>query len=191
MIKDLLGNRSLAGNSVIYYFCDYADPSTLELANVCRTFLKELYNTGGLCDRVLETLVETFKRNKQGLLERDAARLFLEAVKSSNGAYIVVDGIDECEEKSQLSLIDLLCSCTSLQQPTVKVFVTCRDEERPLRYLAKYNQLHLSVTSSENDIKLYISSAVRSSVERRDITLRDPALEGEIVSALIARAQGM
>ena len=73
----------------------------------------------------------------------------------------------------------------------MKVFVTCREEERPLRYLGGFEKIKLSATASADDITSYITSTIRLSIEVGDLTLRNSALEADIVSKLVAKAQGM
>ena len=191
MVRDLLVKSDNDTMDILYYFCDHADSQTLQPENLYRTLLKQLFHSGRLCEQVIEMVVRTFYKHANGPHERELAEMLHQAIKASAATYIVLDGLDECAENSQRSMVDQLCRFASFNQPSVKIFITCRDEERPLKYLHKFMHIHLSATAIEDDIKLYISGVVRSSVDSCDITLRDPALENEIVAKLTAKAQGM
>lgn len=191
VIQEQWESAPSTGHVIVYYFCDYAEPKSLQPSNVYRAILKQLFVQGILNEHLTGEIVEAFQRNAHGPHERQLAAFLLRGVKESQGVHILVDGLDECPEDAQRSIIELLLHLASLDLPSIKVLVTSREEERPLGYLQAFEQMHLSTSTSAHDIESFVSDTIETTLDSGEMTIRDMRLKDEVVSKLVAKAQGM
>lgn len=140
---------------------------------------------------IIDAIVLGFRKAAGGTHERELLSLCIKAISSCDKVTFVFDGLDECDDDSQRKLCDFLNRLTQFEQPRIKVLMTCREEEKPLKYLKRFRHLQLTIKASMADMESYVSSRIRFGVERNDIPLRDPSLEEEVVRALVSNAQGM
>jgi hypothetical protein len=85
----------------------------------------------------------------------------------------------------------LLESLINLGQPTVKVLVSCREDDQILTCFDAFSRIQVSESMLATDIEAFITGSVKSRIRSRRLKLKDPTLERNIVSDLIAKAQGM
>ena len=73
----------------------------------------------------------------------------------------------------------------------VKVIVTCREEEKPLRHLRAFANLKFDVSMLHADIEAFISKSVTSCISKGNLTIKNKNLKRLITSKLSEKAQGM
>ena len=191
MVEDHLEGPSPSAKNVIYFYCDYADPPTLQPVFVYRALLQQIFFKGLMTEAIEKVVVEIIKSNIHGLSEQKLADLIYTAIQSCEGLHVIIDGLDECERCSQQEITKTLHRLLTVGLPIVKVLVTCRDEGHLLTRFNDFCRLHISTRDSAADMQSYIFHAIASSLSSGDLTLRNPALKGEIVSKLLDKAQGM
>ena len=103
VINDLREKTNRNATCVLYYFCEYSNPQSLQPTNVYRTLLKQIYNMGSLYDEVVDKIVKAFKTSLHGPPERVLATLFLLAIKSLD--------IGQCISKFFSGFSELFRSC--------------------------------------------------------------------------------
>ena len=106
-------------------------------------------------------------------------------------AYIVLDGLDECEKQPRQDVLNFLKRLSTLEKTSVRTFVSCRDEDQLLRSLHSYPRIQLTAVALLGDIKSFVEGSVRSRIESGQLTIRDPNLEHQIVRELVNKAHGM
>lgn len=176
---------------MVYHYCDYADPVTLQPVHIYRALLRQLFLKGLMDETVVGKIVEKLRYNVKGLNEQGFSNLLIDTIKSCGGLHIILDGLDECPREVQQTLVSLLQHLMTNRHVHVKVFMTCRDEGHLLRDLSQFNRLHVSARASANDIESYISNAVESKISAGQLTLRNETLKIDIIAKLKAKAQGM
>ena len=117
--------------------------------------------------------------------------MFRETIDSLDHITIIVDGLDECENATQQSLCDILTEFIAHRSQIVKVFVTCRTEEKPLKYLRSFSMLHMNATSTKDDIHAYVVSTIQPNIDRGDLVCKTTLFRDEIVRTLVNEADGM
>ena len=144
-----------------------------------------------MTEKIVESIIETLRVNIHGLSEQKLTNLLSTAIQSCAGLYIILDGLDECERDVQQAITITLSRLMTIGHPVIKFLVTCRDEGHLLTRFSNFNRLEISSQASAADIQSYISHAVTTSLLSGDLTLHNPALEEEIISKLVDKAQGM
>ena len=175
----------------LYYFCDFATPISLEAASFYCTLLKQLFVQSLLPEAIIKEIMGHFKHATYPLHEKTLESLLSQAIKSLEDVYIVCDGLDECENGVQMMICSFLSGLIAHKGRTVKVFVACREEERPLKYLTSFSYLRMSTEASQTDIAAYVTGSIERLTERGDLSLRNPSLKEKVISSLIVKADGM
>lgn len=178
-------------NNAFYFYCDYANPPSLQPLHMYRALLQQMFFRGLLSETIIKSVVEALRLNVNGLSEEKLTDLIFNAVQSCEGLHIFLDGLDECEKGVQQGLTGFLCRLMNIGHPMIRVLITCRDEGHLLTKFESFGRLQITSQVSAADMQSYISHTVTSSLSSGDLTLRNPALKEEIISRLISKAQGM
>ncbi|KAM7221080.1 hypothetical protein V8F06_003465 [Rhypophila decipiens] len=187
IVDDL--NLHIAGSSVpvAYFFCRHDIAESLKARTVIGSFTRQvLRSLPGLatqdsldgtipnidCDRILSLL-----RN---------------ALSSSFRAYFVLDGLDECPEKEQQTILTHL---QTLQQMFgLLVCLSSRIDASSAPWLVPSMTIksHIVTIPDDNpDISYFISSQLEYSIKTGALKVGDPAIVFEIEDALLQGSQGM
>ena len=191
VVDDHLQSSGCQEATTVYHYCDYSEPATLEPMQIYRMILKQLFYKNCMSDSAIETVVDKLKYNPNGLDEEELANLILSIAQSCRDLRLFVDGLDECAKPVQQNIITFFRNLTASGHSSVKILVTCRDEGYLLKDLSQYRQVRISPEASIEDIKFYISNTVNLKLSSGALCLGNMALRQEIVSTLVAKAQGM
>ncbi|MDI1487058.1 MAG: hypothetical protein OHK93_006321 [Ramalina farinacea] len=113
---------------------------------------------------------------------RDAGKAFSSTILSGSieachSLRIMIDGLDECSDETQSCLSEQVSQWLNVGNSVVKVIVTSREEEKPLRHLRTFANLKFDVSMLQADIEAFIS--------------KNKNLKELITSKLSEKAQGM
>lgn len=190
-MDDHVEQPSSSTKNAVYFYCDYANPPTLQPVHIYRALLRQMFFNGVMTDAIVNSVVETLRVNTNGLGEQKLINFISNAVQSYPGLYVIVDGLDECERDVQHAVTNTLGRWLAFGYPLIKVLFTCREEGHLLTRLSDFGRLQISYHASAADIKSYIAHAVASSLSSGDLTLHNPSLKEEIISTLVTKAHGM
>lgn len=193
IVSDLRACLGPADDVTLFHFCDFAQPATLQIGQIYRAILKQVHAKNVMQEILIDKIVKEFKQNPHGIAEKQLQELVIQAIETCNSqrVNVVCDGLDECEQYDQRTICDMLSRLAGSDKACIKVLVTCREEERPLKYLKAFVHLHLTPDISHADMEVFVVGAIRSCIERGDMTLKNPALRQEVVNELVSKADGM
>ena len=172
----------------LYHYCDYAEVDTLLPVHIIGSLLKQTIIRG-----VTPSLEDEIARacdNGYGSQDVHRLSLFLqEATESASSTYIIVDGLDECAREDARSLLALLERIMATSKTSVKVLVTCRDEDETVGSISHYPQICLSESVLAADLACFVDQTVKASIGSSK--LRRKSMQDEIISQLTSKAHGM
>lgn len=176
-----------------YFYCDYKDVQKQCPTRTLGTLLAMLGAQNKNVFHELKTFFE--KQRKENLAYTpsfDELRNLLLVVSTSrffSQIYIVIDALDECNDRE--ALMDALLELSSETTGCAKVLVTSRNELDIHSAFSKMPNVFMQKDDVSADVESYITSEVRSRIQSKKIKLRDPSLEQEITAALTKKADGM
>ena len=153
---------------MVYFYCDYADPPTLQPVQLYRALLQQLFFKGLLTEVIVREIVDTLKVNINGLSEPKLTSLIVSAIESSAGLHVIIDGLDECERDVQQVVTSTLSRFLTGGQPLLKVLITSRDEGFLLGKFENFGRLQVISHASAADMSR-ISPMLLHPVYRRVI----------------------
>jgi hypothetical protein len=135
--------------------------------------------------RDLLSLVESlYNHDLPGPEDIDALWMcIIKSLQEDTDVKIVVDGIDECEDNSDL--IRLLCSAI-VSLPHVSVILLSRPEESIREQLKQYTSISLTGATISGDLRVYTKSAVHNR-----IPIESESMKQKIVESLTQKAEGV
>ena len=153
--------------------------------------LKQLL-LGNQISKAIESQVLRAYRDGQGTpATHEIVDLICSLMQLRPLAYIVLDGLDECERQPRQDLLSLLKRLSNLENASVRTFISCRDEDQLLRSLRSYPRIQLTAEALGRDMKSFVEGSVRSRVESGQLTIQNPDLEHHVVQELVKKAHGM
>lgn len=104
-----------------------------------------------------------------------------------NHIYIVIDAFDECSKVTQAGLLQELRKI--VKSPRVKLLVTARPMEQVEIDPARTKTLE--IYANQGDMRLYLEAEIDREERLSQIIRPDQTLRGQIVDAIISKANGM
>jgi hypothetical protein len=121
----------------------------------------------------------------------ELSRLLLSVTRLPATAYILIDGLDECEDTDRRQVLCFLTKLIKDNQCNVKIVISSRWEMDINKSSADYQRISLESSRTSSDIDLFIREAIDQNLEDGDIVVREPSMAEEIKKALVQKADGM
>jgi hypothetical protein len=177
-----------------YFYCDYKDHTKQEPSVVLRTLLSQLSSQNiSVFQRVQSFYREQCKDDRGANLappSLDLIRSNFSAFLTSSfhKVYIVIDAIDECNERECI-----LKAITALGDTieNVKILVTSREESVIFDELKEFPNFKIRPMHVSDDIEDYIRATVSDQIAKRKLKVRNPVLQQQILEVLVSKAEGM
>ena len=123
---------------------------------------------------------------------------FLKTVLTGKRRYfIVLDGLDECEEAQFKELVNILRGLLDTQPLHIKLYFTTRTSVMNWVPFKLQPERHIVLDTAENqasitrDIDNFVNASLQERLREKELQIRDPSLVLKIQDALKAGAQGM
>ncbi|KAL5119269.1 hypothetical protein ACEQ8H_002756 [Pleosporales sp. CAS-2024a] len=174
--------------AVTYFFCKRDTTESLQARTILGSLARQM-----LC--TLPDLVELSKRHDvtsaTGDFE-DILKLLLQGFPLDRQAYIVLDGLDECDETERGALLEGLQKI----QASLKVSVCTSVRSEPYADLQSVSgrladSCILPMPDDNPDIDNFIDADLERCLDQNKLRIGDPALILEIRDALLRGSQGM
>ncbi|KAH7069754.1 hypothetical protein BKA63DRAFT_88377 [Paraphoma chrysanthemicola] len=190
VINDASMSTSQSKSAIIYYYFDYADADSLDSYRLLGSLVRQCLALASL-DLFSDSFACPYLEFGSRLALQTCLDYLLSLVRGFDVVTIVLDGLDQLEDNSQVVILELLTKVLRDPRCLVKVFVTSRPEE-PLikRTLKAYQTVSASKQLTNDDIASFIE------VEMDMLRLHNPLLEDarlrqEVVEALLTGADTM
>ncbi|KAL9013111.1 MAG: hypothetical protein Q9173_002171 [Seirophora scorigena] len=177
--------------SIVYYYCDYADQRTLQAETILGTLLKQFFVNSHIPEAVAKRFPPGYGDYAHSLDVSDLIDLVCLAIEQTSCTVVIVDGLDECEKNSRKEILNFFNRLQRIDTSIIKAFVSCRQEDQLLRSLQGVPIIHMTSSTLEDDIRLFVAASVNSRITNGELRVRDPNLAKEITDELVNKAHGM
>lgn len=117
--------------------------------------------------------------------------LLLEVVKSFSNIYILIDGLDECNNEDINKILPMLNQLLRSTRPLLKVALFSREETNIAKALKDYPRVRVSSDKISLDLSIFIRETVETKINRGKLCISEPLLKMEVINTLTNGAQGM
>ncbi|KAI0545445.1 hypothetical protein F4679DRAFT_462080 [Xylaria curta] len=174
---------------VSYFFIHSSERESLNAETIMKSILRQrLPPPTQLSDEAEKRL-----RHLSNDGDLDEIVTFLRDITYKSGSsYIVIDGLDECEKRERIRLLQALSSLVATAANT-KIFLASREslEEEIRSHFPTVRQASMDNPDAHDDIIFYIRGILQTKIDMEKLVVGDSSLINEIENALIQGADGM
>jgi len=191
-IVEALKSSDLDDVEVTYYYCDYADKASLEPSFILGALVRGLLRNYNIPEEVSQLIESHYLDGKRTPETSDVFQVLMQTVCWFQNVILVVDGIEEVAEVDKNTILRCLKTLISCPGLSVKVFLTCREDQNILSTLSPLPEASFRVgvlnSAPPDNIEGYVRDSVDSMLP---VVLGNLNLKEEVVQTLMAGAKGM
>ncbi|KAL5372356.1 hypothetical protein DPSP01_013559 [Paraphaeosphaeria sporulosa] len=192
LLANIVDNLSLSTEKdrplVAYFFCRHDVPESLQARTIVGSLARQLLRT-------IPDLAELAKSCEYAHTRGDAEKvlaLLFQVYSSDAKAYLVLDGLDECDNEEKEALLQALRKI----QENIQVLICASFREEPNKGLQSITNQFLAtrvvlLPDDNPDIEVFIEADLLRCLRQERLTIGDPTLVLDIQDALSKGSQGM
>ncbi|KAF9768497.1 hypothetical protein IL306_014207 [Fusarium sp. DS 682] len=187
-------NAHDSSKAVAYFFCTYRnersqDPAVI-LSSLCMQLAMQSESAFRLLQEYHAQLYSSRHLSAQPTVEM-LAQILHRICTCFTRVYILVDGLDECDNRVEAS-VECLAKLALSQGDGVVIntALLSRDEITIRRHLEK-DFPHVEIEAHTEDLQLYVISELNERIASKQLRLRDQSLKDLIITRLVREAKGM
>jgi hypothetical protein len=177
-----------------YFFFDFNDAQKRDPELMLRSLLRQLLQGSVLIPRDVDALFSSCDNGQRRPSVHALLEVTRQAMQEFTHVYIVLDALDECTQRSDLELMDILKTVAGWKLDNLHLLMTSRKErdiESSLKsYVDEEDTVCLQSDIVDKDIQRYIQQRLSSDKDlvkwEEDVEIRQ-----EIEAALMRGARGM
>ncbi|KAI6471127.1 hypothetical protein MCOR15_001015 [Pyricularia oryzae] len=182
---------------VAFMYCKYRDPQRNSMLDILRAILSQLLNAHQSDPNLPDLSPYYYDEGlaKDGVLLKSVklckslVKLILRNIPK---AYIVLDGLDECDSNQRKQILEFLIetikSCDGQQPGSLRLLIFSRNEPDIKRHLGAETQISIMPENVESDIGIYVTYQSHLIKEQHDL---EESEREYIAQHVTDRAQGM
>jgi Skp family chaperone for outer membrane proteins len=178
-------------DTISYYFCQSDLPESLRARDILGSLARQLLETQ--IEHAKDDLLVNLHDNSQDLNTEDVADFLISHLEADKTYYVIIDGLDECENSDVQAISRLLSRLCGSRPKDLKILCSGRPElEKELFRIHKPGyKLNLTQRHTGPDIGRYITSTLDQCLETNQLKLSNPTLVLTIAKALQEGSDGM
>lgn len=149
-------------HKTIWFYCKHGDKQRNTFIALARALISQVLDENR--DLLPYIYDKMCSRSESVLSSESLAKELLETfLKTSNGLYIIIDGLDECDQKEEKQIIEYLCSMVKSSQcahqaPIHCVFVS-QSDAIAVKILRGIPKIEIKPSHNHDDIVAFVSSS--------------------------------
>ncbi|KAE9571889.1 hypothetical protein CGMCC3_g12107 [Colletotrichum fructicola] len=177
-----------------FFFCDYKNEKTQTPANVLGALAHQLARQNEQAYVILEEYHKELNPKNglpRSLDSDDLVRVIVTMAQKFKKVYLVVDGLDECQDSTE-DVVRALCVISESSE-AISMALLSRNEDNIRDHLQDPNRCfeNIQIAAHTEDITEYVTSEIQQRIDNKKLYLQDLSLKGEIVDSLVDGAKGM
>jgi hypothetical protein len=175
----------------VYFFCRFNDKASILADTILRSLLRQCLDASSLPTDIESNLV---KLAPQTWVDPSAlCELLKSAISKYHTVYMIIDGIDECDESQRLIVLQSLSKLIKSSAGIVKLAVASRNTVvRPLTTSStRILDINRRWKQFQEDIGTFIDENLALRIDEDTLCVGDPHIVIEVREALLSGAKGM
>lgn len=184
VVEDL---RMTTSDAVAYFFCRYDETTSLETRTIIGSIARQIL------DHIKSYLVDAVAETRPDTMNIDQILKYLQELPPSNSQkyFIIIDGLDECEEIETRLLLQCLKELL-MSKHVFQVYCSSRPDVFRWAHTVLEPQWNLSMPSRINvDIEEYVEDALESRLDSGKLSMGNSTIILTIRDTLLKKADGM
>jgi hypothetical protein len=168
-------------------YCDYSDRGNQTTENILASLVRQLALRNTTMLPYIQRLYEQCDHGKSRPHLTRLTEVFRNVCTGYRRTYVVIDALDECEEKCRKSL---LAQFDKFDHSVTRLFLTSRPHLTEMK--RKFEGFpQIEIKARDSDIKEFILSNIKESGNLSELIEGTTQLEDEIVSTITSKAGEM
>jgi ankyrin repeat domain-containing protein 50 len=187
-LQELLSSAHNHCNQVVaYFYFDFNDSEKQSPQKAIRSIVQQVVRQSRCATDLLEQLYERHGKGLHQPSDQSIVALLREVLELQDTSFLVLDALDECNEREKF--LKIFCEIIKLELPGLHVIATSRLEQdigeylRPLAYLV----INIEGAAVDEDIRTYISSQLTTDRRLKKLT----KYHDDILDTMMRKAGGM
>ncbi|KAF4855951.1 Vegetative incompatibility protein HET-E-1 [Colletotrichum siamense] len=193
IIGQALG-RSSDAVATSFFFCDYKIEITQTPLSVLGALAHQLALQNEEAYSILEEYYSELHPEK-GLARspdtNDLIRIIVSMAQNFEQVYMVVDGLDECQDNTNEVVEALREIAQSSEEISMALLSRNEDNIRDCLQDPEASFINIQIAAHKEDITEYVTSEIQQRMRNKRLHLEDLSLQGEILDGLVDGANGM
>ncbi|CVK86499.1 uncharacterized protein FMAN_06230 [Fusarium mangiferae] len=194
VIKECLHrNAHDAHKAIAYFFCTYRHERSQHMVNILSSLCIQLALQSEKAFRILQEyhdqLFSSHHLSTKPTVEM-LTQILHRICACFTRVYIIVDGIDECDNRVEANVKCLAELALSQGDDVMNMALFSRDESI-IRTRLERDFSHVEIEAHTEDLQLYVASELNERITSKRLRLRDPNLNDLIVTRLVGEAKGI
>ena len=172
-------------NVTAYLFCRHDEVESLDSSTIIRSIFRQILECAPL------SLQDDYWNLKE--FENDTLLHHIDSLSASftRGAYIIIDGIDECTVEERDVLLTFLRDFLGRTGDTLHVYCASRPDVSYQSSMVLRPRYQMSMSENNDELASYISETLQERIESGRLPTKDPEIKERIRTSLLANADGM
>jgi KAP family P-loop domain len=176
---------------IAYYYCDFSDLKSLETRTILGTIIRELLEGITISSDLEKQMDQFYRSDTKTIADDELVAILFVVARHFSKLYVFIDGLDECRKEEQITILSIVNQLAQSTRPAVKTLIASREEAIISTSLRGIPRLRISADRISADIAFFVEETVKANINSGALTIQDPSLESNIISALINGAKGM
>jgi hypothetical protein len=174
--------------TVAFFYCEHQEPAKCDPLKLLGTILHQILRTfRPPFPPTIAALIDRHSPNHSAWTLPVLADLICAFTTGDNKVFLVIDALDECEQRTRLlPILQQLAHCLPL-------FITSRYEGDIRTSFDESARYRISIGPSNiyAEIRQFVQEEIKERFRNKSLLVRDQGLVDEIIEALVAGADGM
>ena len=178
---------------VAFFYCDYADQTTLEAFVILGTIIQQLLAVKTSIGEVIAVKIrDAFNHGISNPSPGDLSNILEYIIlEYHRPVYIVIDGLDEASLETQEKVLSSLAKLSTKCGTLLRLCISARKVSLTSSYFPSCLSLDVSQGRVEEDMEHYIRGSVQQRLHSLPVILAHSYLEQSAVHELTAKAHGL
>ncbi|KAG5664903.1 hypothetical protein KAF25_008637 [Fusarium avenaceum] len=183
---------------VSFFFLQFNDSVSLDTETITRSCVQQILSTASIGDSDPESISELDERVQEAKSSMFSREQLLELYSTASTLvkdwFIVIDGLDECSNSQQLSLLKFFKDVESLGETRcIKMLFSSREACSKVigQIFPASTRLVTGRQETSSDIGVYVEDIIIDKVSSGELVVHDPGLIDEIANTIASKEHGM
>ncbi|KAI3545421.1 hypothetical protein CSPX01_05065 [Colletotrichum filicis] len=189
--EDLLGSPE-NDEGFAHFYCDRSLVGRRDIKSILSSYIVQLLTVSRHRDRWHKKLLMFCKdaaASRRSLEISECERFVRELVNTYPRSIIILDALDECEQRSRTRIVTFFRTLVRDSDRPVKVFISSRPETDILELMRTSSSIQISTADNKMDLEKYIDSRL-SQVSLRPVW-KEPTVQSLVRKTLLEKHGGM
>lgn len=188
-----LANDPVASKYLLYFYFNFMDIDKRSTENAVRSLIDQLYRKSSGAQRLVDSLYASYATSGGQPSHTSLQATLREMIQDCGEVWVILDGLDECEKRSQHAADGLLPWVKNLRDasPDIHLLVTSRPEQDIKAAIDTWTGAEEVISLQSGLVSNDIDAYILTKVEHMERWQTRPGIKNSITTVLQDRADGM